>query len=285
MRKYPLGVRRGGGMVAGGFTLIELLVVISIIALLIGILLPALGAARSTARQMVCASGMRQVNTAILNYEVDQGTLPGPIFRGVEFIHTYQQRNPFLGFVNPSDGKKIQAASLIWYLEDYLPMGWELPASGQQAADDSDADIWKCPENEIAWDVTRSNSNNGQIRAFAYMVNNQADTIPPRIFGHPSPLSGEPEGADRPKRSDLIVGGVDTSISPELQDQGQARGASSVWSMMDFSEGPYGLSTGLGSRDIPPPHRSGNGWNFVFFDGHTEMRSIDDVPANTDNNE
>ena len=65
---------------ARAFTLIELLVVISIIALLIGILLPALGAARFTARSTINLNNLRQICVGTGAYLADR--------RGLFFMHS-----------------------------------------------------------------------------------------------------------------------------------------------------------------------------------------------------
>ena len=96
-----------------GFTLIELLVVIAIIALLIGILLPALGSARCAGRSVVGQTNMRQLSTAMFTYASDyKGLFPPNIPPQTTFRYYNDDRT---GFVL---GRR-------WYdkdvLGDYLP--------------------------------------------------------------------------------------------------------------------------------------------------------------------
>ncbi|MEM6756822.1 MAG: prepilin-type N-terminal cleavage/methylation domain-containing protein [Planctomycetota bacterium] len=105
----------------GGFSLIELLVVISIIALLIGVLLPTLAAARERARAVECQAQMRQIATLGYNFSVNNRAFLPNFFYGLAVPDTADPNNTF---VPPID-------------EFTRDQGWEPEYSA----------LWQCPSD------------------------------------------------------------------------------------------------------------------------------------------
>ena len=95
-----------------GFTLIELLVVVSIIALLVSILMPALGKAREQARRSVCASRVKQLMAAVLRYSLDNDDV-------TPFYEDYERP-----MANAASGWTIAAPSVIFHYHYFVPGGW-----------------------------------------------------------------------------------------------------------------------------------------------------------------
>ncbi len=96
----------------GGFTLIELLVVIAIIGLLIALLLPAVQAARETARQSQCTNNLKQIAIAVHNFELAHHTLP------FNRYGDYEAPSAFGGWDQNSQSWSWLASSLP-FLEEY----------------------------------------------------------------------------------------------------------------------------------------------------------------------
>jgi prepilin-type N-terminal cleavage/methylation domain-containing protein len=104
-----------------GFTLIELLVVISIIALLIAILLPVLGEARRTARDVACLTNVRQLGQLMNQYAYD------------------------------NDGRTMPVDSTVgnyWFyaMKDYV----DGAAFAENASGSSQTDLTMCPATELS---------------------------------------------------------------------------------------------------------------------------------------
>ena len=94
--------------VVQGLTLVELIVVLAVIGLLVGLLIPAVGAARKSAQRVACANHLKQLGLALGQSVATHGTYPSGITRGG---YSFQSRLlPFIEQTTPYNSVNFQVS-------------------------------------------------------------------------------------------------------------------------------------------------------------------------------
>jgi prepilin-type N-terminal cleavage/methylation domain-containing protein/prepilin-type processing-associated H-X9-DG protein len=273
-----------------GFTLVELLVVIGIIAILVGLLLPALNKARRQANAARCASNMRQIAMGVLQYcmdnhgrliieDIDPGACKDGSYKdGFGWQHELMHQ------------KYVSTANM--YLQ---PTNANSPISAPIGT------VFRCPEstdvNQSGAGPTTGSPTDGQCAGYrtmplanprsdgqpaygvatSYMLNSRANTAAnrdggtdcaPFVWFYQADTDPTGIGVDDPawrrslsmiKRSAQVVMLLETTALD--------------WTIQNSSY----QTTGVYTNRIAAQHgqKSANGlnaWaNFAFFDGHVEL--------------
>ncbi|MEM1109095.1 MAG: prepilin-type N-terminal cleavage/methylation domain-containing protein [Planctomycetota bacterium] len=264
---------------AYGFTLIELLVVISIIALLIGILLPALGNARRQANIIACATQQQQISRAMAAYT-----------------------NDFDGFITPTrlltNGTGVGQNS--W--EDKLGVGGYDGRSRGDFVGNPDfinvreAELYVCPLDDFQRDPLFGNTLATIPRS--YSLSFRSAGLPAFDVGNISSPNNQNRGVaglalslrvdDVTRSSSAIMLAENVSVNTATGQGRNVLGAGNFGEIGSFGHNPNALATpSPASISIPhhaivsnaPAGASPTGFspNYLFVDSHVENLNNEDT--------
>lgn len=120
-----------------GFTLVELLVVIAIIGIMVGLLLPAVQAARESARRMQCGNNLKQMGLALHNYESAYRVFPAQSSGPEPGIHFNARRGSWFTAILPFMEQGVLAEQYNSHLN------WH--DAGNEAAVTTEVPTFRCP--------------------------------------------------------------------------------------------------------------------------------------------
>lgn len=237
------------------FTLIELLVTLTIIALLIALILPALGSARESGRTLKCQSVLRQIQTA---------------------AHLYASSNrdhlPREGTLGTT--KETERRNIPWDIA-FRPTFDDRASASQDVGDQfSTAPYYRCPSVKLSTQPIHFVSN-----GFAFLRPNEVDergSTDPLFRRGPTPLTLVRTPSSTPYMSELADDPNDELLN--------------VWKSLGHSDMALGqcydiwrprhISPGSGDYRINPSRHGGRntaiaGSNAAFFDTHVAIQKPD----------
>jgi len=301
-----------------GMTLVELLIVLAIIAVLIGMLLPAVRSVRPAARRTVCLNNLKQLGLAAMNYE--SAHMEFPMGVGVNDQNGVLQTQPLSGFVSLMPSIELNTL----YDEIASPTtigGVEYPAFGV-ALSDSNYAPWSTEINSLICPSAHPIESSFGRTSYAFSIGDVARNVSQQknlrgAYGYfKSHLIGEITDGTSNTIGLVEIGGGDIKSATGgclvsgkaawLDDPSQLRNGSYESSEKTIGRGSHWADgragVGLASTILPPNSRSfqvqgsptgdgiysagsmhTGGVNVAFIDGSTHFvsESVDAGDLNT----